>query len=189
MISKRSLAVFIAVALLIGASLSVGILIGRRQGPAVAPAPETASEIHSGGEEAEHAEEGHDEHEHGTETSDLDRTIAEMWAARCEHDIPQHQCDECRYELGMVKLAPELFGANGLILTTNPSLQAMSQESTLPGEVQMDESRTVHIASPLAGSISRSFAAPGQRVTAGAPLFELDSPEAAEARSSYQKGL
>lgn len=112
-----------------------------------------------------------------------------MWAASCEHDIPQHQCDECRYELGMVKLAPELFGANGLILTTNPSLQALSRERILPGEVRMDESRTVHVASPLAGLISRSFAAPGQRVAAGAPLFELDSPEAAEARSSYLKGL
>ncbi len=184
MISKRSLSIFVIVVLLVGGSLAVGVLIGRRQGAVVAPPPQTAGESHPAGEEAGHA--GHDEH--GGETSDLDRPIAEMWAASCEHDIPQHQCDECRYELGMVKLAPEMFGAQGLILTTNPSLQAMSEERTLPGEVQMDESRTVHVASPLAGSISRSFAAPGQRVATGAPLFELDSPEVAEARSSYLKG-
>ncbi|NTV12679.1 MAG: efflux RND transporter periplasmic adaptor subunit [Desulfobulbaceae bacterium] len=187
MISKRALSIFVIIAL-VGGSLAIGVLIGRRQGTMLSPPPKSAAEEAGHGEApGEHG----DEHgaEHGAEVSDLDRPVAEMWAASCEHDIPQHQCDECRYELGMVKLAPEMFGAKGLILTTTPSLQSMGEERSLPGEVQMDESRTVHVASPLAGSISRSFAAPGQRVATGAPLFELDSPEVAEARSSYLKGL
>jgi cobalt-zinc-cadmium efflux system membrane fusion protein len=191
MISKRSVLLVIAVVLLVGGSLAVGVLIGRR--PGVTP-PETSGEVHPAGAESEpageHEEHGEgDGHDHGAEVSDLDRPVAELMAARCEHEIPQHQCEECRYELGMVKLAPELFGDKGLVRTGHPALQAMGEERTLPGEVRMDESRTIHIASPLAGSISRSFAAPGQRVATGAPLFELDSPEVAEARSSYLKGL
>jgi cobalt-zinc-cadmium efflux system membrane fusion protein len=191
MTAKKSVWICIAVALLVGVSISIGVLIGRRQGAVVATLPATSGEVHPAGEEAGHAEEdaGHEGHGHGGEVSDLDRPVAELMAARCEHEIPQHQCEECRYELGMVKLAPELFGEHGLVRTTTPSVQNLGQEATLPGEVQMDETRTVHVASPLAGSIARSFAAPGQRVAAGAPLFELDSPEAAEARSAYLKGL
>ncbi len=179
MIAKRSFYNIVIVTLLIATSVAVGVLLGRRQSPMeVAPVTTTDG--------AQPSKEGKEEA--AVELSDLDRPVADMWAARCEHDIPQHQCDECRYELGMVKLAPEMFGPKGLILTTTPSLQSMGEEHTLPGEVQMDESRTVHVASPLAGSITRSFAAPGQRVAASAPLFELDSPEVAEARSSYLKG-
>lgn len=195
MIAKRSVWIFIAIALLVGGSISVGVLIGRRQAALVAAPAATAGAEHPAGE-AEHPGEGEghaehgegDGHDHGSETSDLDRPVAELMAARCEHEIPQHQCEECRYELGMVKLAPELFGDRGLVRTTNPVLQPISEERSLPGEVWLDESRTVHVASPLAGSITRSFAAPGQRVAAGAPLFELDSPEVAEARSAYLKG-
>jgi cobalt-zinc-cadmium efflux system membrane fusion protein len=180
MITKRSVFIYIAVALLIGASVSVGVLIGRRQAPVIAP-PNPATG------EAQPSKEGKEEA--AAEVSDLDRPLSELGAARCEHGISQLQCDECRYELGMVKLAPELFGDKSLIRTTKPSLQTISEERSLPGEVGMDETRTVHVGSPLAGSIVRSFAAPGRKVAAGAPLFEVDSPEAAEARSAYLKSL
>ena len=44
--------------------------------------------------------------EHGEEKSDLDRSVDEMWTAKCEHDILHYTCDECRYELGAVKAQP-----------------------------------------------------------------------------------
>lgn len=141
----------------------------------------------------EHAEEGaaHDDvHDHGAEGSDLDRPVAEMWEARCEHDILQHQCDECRYEIGMVKLDAALLGDNGLVRTGFPEKrQGRQEEKSLPGEVQLDETRTVHVASPLTGLITRGFTTPGAVVEAGAPLFEVDSPEVAEAKGGYLKAL
>lgn len=128
--------------------------------------------------------------ERGAEVSDLDRPVDEMWAASCEHKIPQYQCDECRYEIGMVKLDATLVGDNGLVHTGFPEKrQSRHEERSLPGEVQLDETRTVHVASPLTGLITRGFTTPGKRVEAGAPLFEIDSPEVAEAKASYLKAV
>lgn len=151
---------------------------------------------------AEHADEGHagghskegtahaEGHEHGSGISDLDRPVDEMWAGRCEHDIPQYQCDECRYEIGAVKLDASLVGEKGLVRTGFPEKrQGRHEERSLSGEVQLDETRTVHVASPLTGMITRGFTSPGDRVEAGAPLFEVDSPEVAEAKGSYLKAL
>jgi cobalt-zinc-cadmium efflux system membrane fusion protein len=137
---------------------------------------------------AQKEEKSIDDHDHGAEVSDLDRPVEEMWAARCEHDILQYQCDECRYEIGMVKLDAGLMGDNGLLRTGFPEKQqGRHEEHILPGEVQLDETRTVHVASPLTGLITRSFTMPGAPVEVGAPLFEVDSPEVAEAKGSYLK--
>ena len=157
--------------------------------PAAAPeaAPEEAN--HDAGPAKEGGTQA-DDHGHGAEASDLDRPVDEMWAARCEHEIPQYQCDECRYEIGTVKLDATLLGDNGLVRTGFPEKrQGRHEERSLSGEVQLDETRTVHVASPLTGLITRGFAAPGARVEAGAPLFEVDSPEVAEAKGSYLKAL
>ncbi|MBI5440743.1 MAG: hypothetical protein HY900_05970, partial [Deltaproteobacteria bacterium] len=79
-----------------------------------APAPGTEPAVEK--EHDEHAEgEAHSEadghgHGHGSEKSDLDRPVDELWAQKCEHNIPQHECDECRYELGAGRLAGPLWG-------------------------------------------------------------------------------
>jgi cobalt-zinc-cadmium efflux system membrane fusion protein len=155
------------------------------------PTDEAAHEEagHDGGEAQKDDDTG-DGHDHGAESSDLDRPVAEMWGARCEHDIAQHECDECRYEIGMVKLDPAILGDNGLVRTGFPEKrQTRHEERSLPGEVQLDETRTVHVASPLSGLITRGFTTPGDKVAAGAPLFEVDSPEVAEAKGSYLKAM
>ena len=127
---------------------------------------------------AAHGEE--DGHGHEAEVSDLDRPVEEMWGARCEHDILQHQCDECRYEIGTVKLDPTLLGDNGLVRTGFPEKRPEHhQERSFPGEVRLDDTRTVRVASPLPGLITRRFTTPGAKVEAGAPLFEIDSLEVA----------
>lgn len=147
----------------------------------------------SNGEQPAHAEEGHndsDDHGHGAEISDLDQSIDEMWAANCEHDMPTHQCDECRYEVGTVKLDSSLLGPNGLVRTGTPEIRSSHYETrTLTGEVELDETRTVHVASPLTGLITRSFTTPGAKIEAGASLFEVDSPDIADAKSAYLKAL
>lgn len=152
--------------------------------------PEESEHKESGHKESGHKEAGHEEagHDHGAEASDLDRPVEEMWEARCEHNILQHQCDECRYEIGTVKLDPTLFGDNGLIRIGYPEKrQERHLERTFSGEVQLDDTRTVRVASPVSGLITRRFATPGVQIEAGAPLFEVDSPEVAEAKSTYLK--
>lgn len=153
-----------------------------------APHQEQGEEgAHPGEKETAHgADDGHGHA--GREVSDLDRPVEEMWAARCEHDILQYQCDECRYELGTVKLDPGLVADQGLVRTGYPEKRpGRHEERSLPGEVQLDETRTVHVASPLSGLITQGFTTPGAIVEAGTPLFEVDSPEVAEAKGTYLK--
>ncbi|MBI5557445.1 MAG: efflux RND transporter periplasmic adaptor subunit [Deltaproteobacteria bacterium] len=206
---KKSLS-FIIITLVVAALAAVGGYVGGRRHQQPAPptsgqaADQTAAaEKGENGHEDEHGEEagpaehteqaeaGHTEddgHGHGSEVSDLDRPVEEMWAARCEHDIPQYECDECRYEIGTVKLDAGLISANDLVRTGLPENRPSHHETrSLPGEVQLDETRTVHVASPLTGLITRGFTTLGAKVQAGSPLFEVDSPEVADAKSAYLK--
>jgi cobalt-zinc-cadmium efflux system membrane fusion protein len=130
--------------------------------------------------------------EHGEEKSDLDRSVDEMWTAKCEHDILHYTCDECRYELGAVKLSPTVIAENekpGLIKTTIVGTQPFSNILPLTGEVQLNETKTVHVSSPLPGIVRRTIVNIGQKVSAGDVLFEIDSPEVAEAKADYLKKI
>jgi cobalt-zinc-cadmium efflux system membrane fusion protein len=55
---------------------------------------------------AAHAGHGaEDGHGHGKqETSDLDRPLDELFAATCEHGKKTHECDDCRYGVGVVRV-------------------------------------------------------------------------------------
>lgn len=166
----------------------------RTDAPAQAAPAKTAPESqHDAHDQHQHDQHPQDEpkeagHDHGDEVSDLERPVEEMWSARCEHDLLQHQCDECRYEIGTVKLDASLLGENGLVRAGYPEKrQEHQQERRWSGEVRLDDTRTVRVASPVTGLITRRFTTPGVKVEAGAPLFEVDSPEMAEAKSSYLK--
>jgi len=130
--------------------------------------------------------------EHGEEKSDLDRSVDEMWTAKCEHDILHYTCDECRYELGAVKLSPTVIaenGKSGLINTTPVGTQPFSRVLPLTGEVQVNDTKTVHVSSPLPGIVRRTMVNIGQKVSADDVLFEIDSPEVAEAKADYLKKM
>jgi len=143
--------------------------------------------------------ESHDEHGHGKadaqegrgpEKSDLDRPVEEMWKEKCEHDILQFTCEECRFELGTVKLVPELLagkGKPGLVATGKTGSRKVAESRTFTGEVKLSEGKTVHVAAPLAGGIRNVFVDIGATVEEGAPLFEIDSHDVAESKGDYLK--
>ena len=126
------------------------------------------------------------------EISDLDRPVDELWKLLCEHAIPTHACDECRYEIGVVKLSPALLGNSteaGLVSTVIAELKDLSRILSLTGDISMNESKTVRISSPESG-IARSFIVDiGQKVVPGDRVIEIDSKEVAEAKADYLKKL
>ncbi len=185
MIQKKTTFLFISVVVIATLTGAGGFFAAEHLNQAGMPAQTVPPKA---APEAVHGQE--DGHGHEAEVSDMDRPVEEMWGARCEHDILQHQCDECRYEIGTVKLDATLLGDNGLVRAGYPEKrQEHLQERSLPGEVQLDDTRTVRVASPLTGLITRRFITPGAKVEAGTPLFEVDSPEVAEAKSSYLKAV
>ena len=142
-------------------------------------------------EHAEHADEK-DGHNHGAAASDLDRSIDEMWSAQCEHDILHYTCDECRYELGVVKLSPGVFGTGsvpGVISTAEVGRQQMPRSVSLTGEVKAHESRTVNISSAVNGIVNKAAVINGQQVVRGDVLLLIDSPDIAGAKGDYRRLL
>jgi len=137
-----------------------------------------------------HGADAHEGHGHGTEKSDLDRPVDEMWKEKCEHDILQYTCEECRFELGTVKLVPDLLAGNGkpgIVATGKSGSRKVAESRTFTGEVKLSEGKTVHIASPLPGVIRRVFVDIGATVPEDAPLFEIDSHDVAESKGDYLK--
>lgn len=56
-----------------------------------------------------------------------------------------------------------------------------------PGRIAFDDLRVSHVFSPASGRLTRILAAQGQHVKKGAPLAEIDSPEAGGALADEQK--
>ncbi|MEW6077490.1 MAG: efflux RND transporter periplasmic adaptor subunit [Thermodesulfobacteriota bacterium] len=179
----KKLPLIIAVlALLMAAGVGFSLINNHAESSSGRPADEHAEAAH------EHA----DTHDHcaAGETSDLDRTLEDLWAAVCEHDIPHYTCDECRYELGVVKLSDQIFfadGRDGLVSTALPEERTMGRPLSLTGEVVTNDLKSVRAASVVSGVIRKIMTDIGGRVSRGEALFEIDSPEAAEARADYLK--
>lgn len=158
--------------------------------PAKVEKAESHAEEGHAEEKAGHGEEkeGHDAHGHG-EASDLDRTVDELWAAKCEHNVENYQCDECRYEVGVVRIPSDMLSAAGnagIVKTGTPSRMTFSEEFTVTGEVGFNQEKTAHAAAALSGMVRKIHVSVGDRVAAGAPLFEIDSQEVSDAKAAYR---
>jgi cobalt-zinc-cadmium efflux system membrane fusion protein len=142
-----------------------------RQSPDAARAAEEGQR-----ELAGHAEE---------EVSDLDLPVEELLAAQCEHGIPTHTCDECRYEVGVVKVSPDLLDADGPLDTARVTLRAVLETTAFNGEVRLNEERSAYLSPRAAGTVRSIDVDLGRRVRRGQVLFTVDSPEFAEARAEF----
>jgi cobalt-zinc-cadmium efflux system membrane fusion protein len=136
---------------------------------------------------ASEASASHDHHDHG-EGSDLDRSVEELFAAHCEHGIPAHTCDECRYEVGVVAVSPELL-EEGLVEVAPIAPRHFAADVELTGEIRFDESKIAHLGPRMPGVVREVRIDLGQPVRTGEPLIEIDSPELAEAEAGYLDAL
>ncbi|MBW1873152.1 MAG: efflux RND transporter periplasmic adaptor subunit [Deltaproteobacteria bacterium] len=128
----------------------------------------------------EHAGHGHGENE----ASDLDRPVAELFGESCEHAIKTHACDECRYEVGVVKATKNLF-EGGLLKTARPEKKAVSVPLSLTGEVRFDERRVAHVSTLVEGIIRKVHVMLGDKVKRGQALIEIESVAVGEAEAAY----
>jgi cobalt-zinc-cadmium efflux system membrane fusion protein len=135
---------------------------------------------------AAHAGHGdEDGHGHaGEESSDLDRPLDELFAATCEHEKKTHECDECRYEVGVVRVPAKLV-EGGLLKKTSVSKRRVEAPIALTGEVRFDERHVTHISPRIEGAVRKVHASLGERVRRGQPIIELESIQLGEAESEY----
>lgn len=117
-------------------------------------------------------------------------TKEQILAARCPHG-KTIECDECRYEVGVVKVSPEIMkksgATNGLVRLMPVSRKAFAVTLNLTGEIRLNENATVHVAPRIAGVIHSVAVDLGAQVKAGDLLFVLQSAEVGAARGDYEK--
>ena len=114
------------------------------------------------------------------EVSDLDRPVDELLSMTCEHKRKTFECDECRYETGVVRAPADLF-SEGLLDTVKAVRQRIELPLRLTGEVQFDERRVMHLSMQAEGSIRSVRVALGDRVQQGQALIEIESMAVGEA--------
>ncbi len=119
-------------------------------------------------------------------TASLDERVS----VECEHKIPIYQCDECRYEAGVVKLDASIMkmaNGAGVAQTQTVSRTKISDRLATTGEVALNENSTVHISPRIAGIIETVSGDIGKRVKAGDPLLTLASVELGKALTDYER--
>lgn len=117
---------------------------------------------------------------------------SELLSARCEHDMQMYQCDECRYELGIVKLESALLKNNdsqsaGLVAMTTVAKSVMPATVDVTGEIRLNENATVHVTPRVAGIVRSVNVDLGDRVSKDDVLFGLDSIELGATFTEYIK--
>jgi cobalt-zinc-cadmium efflux system membrane fusion protein len=136
------------------------------------------------------ATEGHEGHGHGEDP--LAMSIAEIEAARCEHGIPTYECDECRYEVGVVKVAPSVLKIpakpdHGLIGTGVVELRTVASGLNVTGEISLNENAAVHISPRVPGIIESVPVDIGGRVRQGDVLLRIVSAELGRTLADYER--
>ena len=127
---------------------------------------------------------GHGEPAGKTQTK-LDITTIET--KNCEHGIRQVDCDECRYELGVVKVQPSVTDA--LTKTAVVQQGELADRLQLTGEVQYDQTRLVEVLPIASGKVVSVNARLGQKVNPGDVLAVIHSGDFGEAKATYLEAV
>ncbi len=153
-----------------------------------------AGSLHFGREPGEHREAegvGHEGHGHGegagkegAEHAGPDNLDpSEIEKRECEHKMRQFECQECRYELGVVKVDPSVTDA--LAKTATVREGRLPKVIRLTGEVQFDQTGVVDVVPICPGRVVKVNARLGDRVQQGQVLAEVHSVEFGEAKAAF----
>jgi cobalt-zinc-cadmium efflux system membrane fusion protein len=126
------------------------------------------------------------------EPSDLDLPLSEIFSKenRCEHGVPTYTCDQCRYEVGVVRLPQEILAASGGSIAVGVvERRPWSGPREATGEVALDAARAAWLGPRAAGVVRSIRVDLGDRVRAGETLYEVESVELGDARSEYRRAL
>ncbi len=164
-------------------SLSV-VLIGLTSRGSNQSAEQVTSEHADVQEDDAHNHEEADGHEHNHGPTLEPGNREALFASKCEHDISIIECDDCRYEAGVVKIERSL--AEGLLETkvveAETSVETMLR---LTGEVQLDLARVVEVASIGSGIVERLDKILGDKVKASSVLAVIQSSEFGRAQAEF----
>jgi len=101
----------------------------------------------------------------------------------CEHGKPIVTCDECRYQVGVVKVDPGV--AKALLETGKVGQREAVKTLRLTGEVQLDQTRVVDVPPTASGRVIQVAKFLGQPVAKGDVVAVVHSGDFGEAKAAY----
>ncbi len=169
--------------------LVAGFLLGRKSIPHVFSADATDACITDCQEEQENCadecsdhEEDTDDHAghgHATEADSLD----DLEKITCEHDVGIIECDNCRFEVGVVKLDPSL--AQALIETGEAENIDRTKRLRFTGQVQLDMTKAVEVVPIGGGRVERVEKYIGDKVQLGDILAVIHSDDLGQVKANF----
>ena len=101
----------------------------------------------------------------------------------CEHGIRTVDCDGCRFEVGVVKIDPSV--AKALVETATVEAIEPLKKLKLTGQVQLDRTRVVDVASLGGGQVKQVDKLLGQKVKKQDVLAVIHSADLGEAKAQF----
>ena len=102
--------------------------------------------------------------------------------------LAEHKGKTCRWEYsqieGRVELTHEAVQSAGIVVETAGLVQ-MKTIIELPGEIELNADKVVHVVPRLSGVVTAVYKNPGDTVNHGEVIAVLDSRELAELKSAY----
>ena len=118
-------------------------------------------------------------------------TAERVMRAKCPHGSTL-ECDECRYEVGVVKVDPSLLKQDGVsgagfVKTHQAGRSKMTTAVDITGEIRMNENSAVHLSPRIAGVIRTVHVDIGAEVGKDDILFTVDSVDLGQALGDYAR--
>jgi cobalt-zinc-cadmium efflux system membrane fusion protein len=165
--------------------LVVGIIVGRMSNSKglFGEHDPSGHEIHS--EEDDH--DGHGEnnghgHQNEGDACSANR-LDDLEEIVCEHDVSIIECDNCRFEVGVVKLSPAI--ANSLIKTGKVKNVERKKNLKFTGQVQLDRTRTVDVVPAGGGQVVQIMKFLGEKVEKGDILAVIHSADLGQTKADF----
>ena len=123
-----------------------------------------------------------DEHEDEHENESA-ADVTALEEARCEHGIQTIECDQCRFEVGVVKLHPSV--AEALIETAVVRDTPKTKILKLTGQVRFDKTKVVDVVPTGSGRVNQVIKLLGQDVEKADALATITSGDLGQAKAAF----
>jgi cobalt-zinc-cadmium efflux system membrane fusion protein len=126
-------------------------------------------------------EEGHDHDDHSTD-EDAPKSLSHMEKMVCEHAVSIVDCDNCRFEVGVVKIDQSI---ESLIETGLVQDLDRTKMLTLTGQIQLDRTKAVDVVSTGAGRVEAVEKLLGEKVQEGDILAVIHSADLGQVKADF----
>lgn len=109
--------------------------------------------------------------------------VTHLETAECEHGVKTIDCNECRYELGVVKVEDAV--RDSLVQVTEVQEIEQAAVLTMTGRINLDPSRVVEVVSTGAGQVRKALKTLGDKVSEGDEMAVIYSPDLGMAKAQF----